>query len=69
MTRRQKKAAWRIAAAAVLLAAAWLLPLHGPARPAAFLIPYAVVGWDVLKNAGRNIVHGRVFDEKLRKRQ
>ena len=65
MTRRQKKAAWRIAAAAVLLAAAWPLPLHGPARLAAFLIPYAVVGWDVLKNAGRNIVHGRVFDEKL----
>lgn len=65
MTRRQKKAARRIAVAAVLLAVVWLLPLHGAIRLVAFLVPYAVVGWDVLKNAGRNIAHGQVFDEKL----
>ncbi len=42
-----------------------LLPLTGIARLIAFLIPYAVVGWDVVWRAIRNISHGQVFDENF----
>ena len=55
----------RILAAAVLLIAAALLPLSGWARFAAFLVPYAVIGWDVLWNAVRNIIRGQIFDENF----
>ena len=48
MSRKQKKWLARIIVSAVLLAAALLLPLDGIYRLAAFLIPYAVIGWDVL---------------------
>ena len=49
----------------MLLAAAWLLPLEGWASLAAFAVPYAGVGWDVLWKAVRNILHGQVFDENF----
>ncbi len=65
MTRSQKKELCRILAAAVLLAAASLLPLEGLARLAVFLVPYFVVGWSVLWKAARNIAHGQVFDENF----
>ena len=54
----------RIGAAAVLLVLAWRLPPVGPAF-LLYLLPYAVIGWDVLYNAGRNIVRGQVFDENF----
>jgi len=53
----------RILLAAVLLAAAWLLPLQGAARLLAFLVPYLVAGYDTLLRAARGILKGRVFDE------
>ena len=65
MSRKQKRGLARIGAGAVLLAAAWLLPLEGWASLAAFAVPYAVVGWDVLWKAVRNILHGQVFDENF----
>lgn len=65
MTRKQKKTLIRILAAAALLAAAMLLPLEGLPRLAVFLVPYAVIGWDVLWRAVRNIAHGQVFDENF----
>ena len=65
MSRKQKKWLARIIVSAVLLAAALLLPLDGIYRLAAFLIPYAVIGWDVLWRAVRNIAHGQVFDENF----
>ena len=34
-------------------------------RLAIYLIPYVIAGYDVLKTAGINIIHGRVFDEKF----
>lgn len=55
----------RIGASALLLLAAFLLPLQGVPRLIAFLLPYAVIGWDVLWKAVRNIVHGQVFDENF----
>ena len=65
MTRKQKKMLARIIAGAVLLVAAYLLPVKGWVRLLVFLVPYAVVGWDVLWKAVRNIAHGQVFDENF----
>lgn len=65
MSKKQKKGLVRIGAGAVLLVAAHLLPVEGWASLVAFLVPYAVVGWDVLWKAVRNILHGQVFDENF----
>ena len=65
MTKRQTRMLIRILVSAVLFVAAVLLPLTGWARLAAFLVPYAVIGWDVLWRAVRNIAHGQVFDENF----
>ena len=65
MSKKQKQTLWRILASAVLLAAAVLLPLEGWFRLCAFWVPYAVIGWDVLWRAARNISHGQVFDENF----
>ncbi len=65
LTRKEKKALARILAAGALLIAANLLPLEGYWRLPVFLIPYFVVGWDVLWKAVRNIANGQVFDENF----
>ena len=65
MNKRQKKTLLRILLSAVLLIAAALLPLDGWMRAVVFLIPYGIIGWDVLWKALRNIAHGQVFDENF----
>ncbi len=65
LTKKQKNMLGRIGASALLLLAAFLLPLQGVPRLIAFLLPYAVIGWDVLWKAVRNIAHGQVFDENF----
>ena len=65
MSRKQKRMLGRVIGAALLFGAAMALPLDGPARLAVFLVPYAVIGWDVLWRAVRNIAHGQVFDENF----
>ncbi|OUN23946.1 cadmium-translocating P-type ATPase [Flavonifractor sp. An82] len=65
MTRKQKRMLIRIVTSGVLFGAAAVLPLSGWERLAAFLVPYAVIGWDVLWRAVRNIAHGQVFDENF----
>ena len=65
MTRRQKKTLYRILAAALLTLVAALLPAEGLWKALAFVVPYLVIGWDVLWSALRNIAHGQVFDEKF----
>lgn len=65
ITGKQKKMLLRIIISAVLLAAAALSPVEGIVRLAVFLVPYAVIGWDVLWKAVRNICHGQVFDENF----
>ena len=55
----------RILASAVLFALSFLLPLSGVLRLFYFITVYAVVGWDVLWRAARNIAHGQVFDENF----
>lgn len=65
MSPKQNKMLYRILASAALLIAAALLPLSGIARLIAFLIPYAIIGWDILFKAARNIKNGQVFDENF----
>lgn len=67
MTRRQKKTLIRIIISAVLFAAALavthIIKLTWWAELIIFLVPYLVIGNDVIMKAARNIVHGQVFDE------
>ena len=71
MTKKQKKTRARIAAALVLFLvlelAEHLAPTLFPvlAWPVLFLIPYGIIGWDVLYRAVRNIKNGQVFDENF----
>ncbi len=65
MTRKEKKALARILVAGALLIAVSVWKPEGYIALAAYLVPYAVVGWDVLWKAVRNIAHGQVFDENF----
>ena len=58
-----KKMLARILISAALLIAAVLIPSSGWVRLLIFLVPYLVIGWDVLFKAVRNIFRGKVFDE------
>ena len=65
MTGKQKKMLYRILAAGVLFLAVALIHLEGWPRLALYLIPYGIIGWDVLLRAARNIRNGQVFDENF----
>ncbi len=71
MSKKQKKMVRRIVISAVLLAlvkvlcALSVLPEKGLLTAACYLAPYAVIGWDVLYRAVRNIKNGQVFDENF----
>ena len=65
MSKKQKRMLRRILASAVLFVICVLLPVSGWPRLLAFLVPYGVIGWDVLWRAVRNIAHGQVFDENF----
>lgn len=62
---KQKRTLIRILITAAAFAAAWLLPLEGIAQLLVYLAVYALIGWDVLWRAVRNIAHGQVFDENF----
>ncbi len=65
MTKPQKINLVRIILSAVLFAVAWALPFKGYMRLLAFLLPYTIIGYDVLWSAARNIARGHVFDENF----
>ena len=67
MTRKQKKTLRRIIVSAVLYVLLLVIGAEhrGWLGLALFLIPYAVIGWDVLWRAVRNISNGQVFDENF----
>lgn len=65
MTKKQKKTLFRIILSGLLLGTVWFLPANGWLRLVLFLIPYLLIGWDVLWRAVRNILHGQVFDENF----
>lgn len=69
LTKKQKKTLIRIIASAVLLAAAYavaqLVSMPWWAALLIFLVPYGIIGWDILWRAVRNIAHGQIFDENF----
>ena len=65
MTKKQKKMLLRILSTAVLLAALRFLPVEGWLRLGAYLLTYLVIGYDILRKAGRGILTGQVFDENF----
>lgn len=65
MNAKQKKILFRIIISALLLVIACLLPVSGLPRLLFFLIPYVIIGWDILWKAVRNILHGQLFDENF----
>lgn len=65
MTRKQRVMLWRILGALALFSALFAVPVQGVARLVLYLIPYALVGWDVVWRALGNIKGGQIFDENL----
>ena len=66
MTKKQKKVLIRIIIAALLTAVFCFLPAENPyVRLVLFLIPYLVIGYDILRKAVLGILHGEVFDENF----
>ena len=71
MNRKQKKVLIRIIITAVLLVALKLLiefsvlPETGIPTLCMYLIPYVVIGYDIIKKAFKGIIHGRPFDENF----
>ena len=65
MTKKQKKVLYRIIIAAVLMIICSFLPLQGWLRFLSFMIPYMVIGYDILKKAALGIWHKEIFDENF----
>ena len=65
MNKKQKKMLIRIIIAAVLIVVFSLLPAEGYLRFVLFMIPYLVIGYDILKKAFRGILNKQVFDENF----
>ena len=65
MTKKQKKMLTRIIICAVMLVALQFLPITGIPRFILYLVAYLVIGYDILKKAGKGILNGRVFDENF----
>ena len=65
MSKKQKKVLYRLILAAILLVVASLLPVTGIWKLLCFLVPYFVIGYDVLLNALHGIVNGQIFDENF----
>ena len=65
MNKKQKKMLIRIIIAAVLIVVFSLLPAEGYLRFVLFMIPYLVIGYDILKKAFKGIFHGELLDENF----
>ena len=65
MNKKQKKMLTRIIIAAVLIVAFSLLPVEGYLRFGLFMIPYLVIGYDILLKAFKGILNKQVFDENF----
>ncbi|MDE7132271.1 MAG: cadmium-translocating P-type ATPase [Lachnospiraceae bacterium] len=66
MTKKQKKVLIRIIISAVLVVGFNFIPVENPyIKLALFMIPYLIIGYDILKKAVMGIIHGQVFDENF----
>ncbi len=65
MTKKQKKMLVRILITAAMVIALNILPITGILRTVLYLVAYLLIGYDILRKAGRGILNGRVFDENF----
>lgn len=65
MNKKQKKMFTRILIAAVMMVVLELLPTTGILRFVLYMIPYLVIGYDILRKAFRGILNRRIFDENF----
>ena len=65
MNKKQKKMLTRIIIAAVLLVILSFLPVDGYLKMALYMVPYLVIGYDILKKAWKGILNKQVFDENF----
>ena len=65
MTKKQKKVLIRIIVAAVLMIGFSFLPISGWLAFGLYMIPYIVIGYDILKKAFKGILNRQVFDENF----
>ena len=65
MNKKQKKMLTRILIVAVMMVVLELLPTTGILRFVLYMIPYLVIGYDILRKAFRGILNRRIFDENF----
>ena len=65
MNKKQKKVLIRILVTIVLLVVLHFIPVEGYARMALYMIPYLVIGYDILRKAFKGIMNCQVFDENF----
>lgn len=65
MNKKQKKVLVRIIIAAVLMIVFSVIPLKGYLRFVLFMIPYVIIGYDILRKAIKGILNKQVFDENF----
>lgn len=65
MSKKQKKILIRILISFILLISISFIPLNGKWNLLLNLIPFIIIGWDVIFKAVRNILHGQIFDENF----
>ena len=62
MTKKQRKMLIRILAAGIMMIGLHFLPVQGIPRFLLYLIPYGIIGYDILKKAWKGILNRQVFD-------
>ncbi len=65
MTKKQKKMLCRIIVTAVLVLAIRLFSIGGLPGTLLYLAAYLIIGYDILRKAGKGILRGQVFDENF----
>lgn len=65
MTKKQKKMRFRIIISLILYIICLFIPAQNLIKLALFLVPYFIIGYDVLLKAIRNIKNGQIFDENF----
>lgn len=65
MNKKQKTMLARILAAAALMIGLSFTETEGVVRFLLYLVPYFIVGWDILRKAGKGIRNGQIFDENF----
>ncbi len=65
MNKKQKKVLIRIGITVILIIILKLLPVKGYLKFGLYMIPYLVIGYDILKKAIKGIIKGQVFDENF----